>query len=162
MKVAFRLLPSGIRGRSLVGQFDSRDDTSACPAKPLIAESPAYGPDSQSISFRGWKLIRRGDGSELLFDLAKDSDEAFNVISESTSELKAGLRLNDRSLNLQPLGVELEFALGQFHSQCLQPRTIRAELGDVRGRQRRLHQGQYLSGFDLAANPREFPVRWWQ
>jgi hypothetical protein len=49
---------------------------------PLIAESPAYGPDSRAVVWRDHKLIVRSDGVELLFDLRSDPGESRNLRHE--------------------------------------------------------------------------------
>ncbi|HEY8019700.1 MAG TPA: sulfatase [Thermoanaerobaculia bacterium] len=67
--------PAGIRGRSLGPLLRRSPAPEACVETPRIAESPAYGPDSRAVTWKGRKLIARGDGGELLFDLRADPGE---------------------------------------------------------------------------------------
>ncbi|MEM7052019.1 MAG: sulfatase [Acidobacteriota bacterium] len=69
-----------------------------CTPLPQIAESPAYGPDSQSVTWKGRKLIRRFDGVELLYDLRQDAAER-SPLTPSQDLPIAGLQaLIDREL----------------------------------------------------------------
>jgi arylsulfatase A-like enzyme len=71
--------PPSLRGRSLRELLEGR--TPACPELPQIAESPAYGPDSRSITWGETKLVAREDGVRLLFDLGRDPAEREDLSS---------------------------------------------------------------------------------
>ncbi len=71
--------PGGARGRSLVPLLTSGAAPGRCAAAPLIAESPAYGPDSKAVIWNGRKLVVRGQGGPLLFDLRADPGERRNL-----------------------------------------------------------------------------------
>ena len=71
--------PSGARGRSLVPLLASGAAPGSCAAVPLIAESPAYGPDSKAVIWEDWKLIVRSQSGPLLFDLRADPGERRNL-----------------------------------------------------------------------------------
>ncbi|HEY7216185.1 MAG TPA: sulfatase [Thermoanaerobaculia bacterium] len=81
--------PSGARGRSLVPLLSG--DAGSCAAAPLVAESPAYGPDSKAVISEGHKLIVRSRGGPLLFDLRADPGEHRNL-AETDPRLEARLR----------------------------------------------------------------------
>jgi arylsulfatase A-like enzyme len=49
------------------------------PCRPIVAESPAYGPDSAAVVWGGMKLVRRGGQPDRLYDLGADSEERTNV-----------------------------------------------------------------------------------
>lgn len=75
-------------GRSLTGLIDRSDK---CGRRALVAESPAYGPDSAALVLWPKKLVRRGEHS-MLFDLERDPGERQDVAStdpESTRALAA-------------------------------------------------------------------------
>jgi arylsulfatase A-like enzyme len=67
-------IPPAMRGSSLNSllRAGGRDD---CPDKPVIAESPAYGPDTNAVVWRRHKLIQRADGVDLLYSLRDDPQE---------------------------------------------------------------------------------------
>ncbi|MFP5287832.1 MAG: sulfatase, partial [Thermoanaerobaculia bacterium] len=89
--------PPGIRGRSLAPLLAGRSEAEGCEAVPVIAESPAYGPDSKAVVWKRRKLVVRG-GEELLFDLRQDPGENRNLAG-SQPELAAALRaILDREL----------------------------------------------------------------
>lgn len=50
-----------------------------CPQRPLLAEAPAYGPDSFALRMGHWKLVRRGDDLVQLYDLERDPGERTEV-----------------------------------------------------------------------------------
>ena len=84
--------PPGLRGRSLASLLAESSESKDCPAAvPVIAESPAYGPDSKAVIWKGRKLIVRGKGEELLFDLRQDPGESRNLAG-SHPDLAAALR----------------------------------------------------------------------
>lgn len=82
--------PAGLRGRSFAALLrdGERED---CRPVPLIAESPAYGPDAKAIVWRRQKLIVRGDGVELLYDLSRDPGERVDL-RRAQPELAATLK----------------------------------------------------------------------
>lgn len=82
---------AGIRGRSLAPLFTESPEPEACRAVPVVAESPAYGPDSKAVIWKDRKLIAVSDGSELLFDLRSDPGERRNLAG-TQPHLAAGLR----------------------------------------------------------------------
>jgi arylsulfatase A-like enzyme len=71
--------PSGVRGHSLVPLLASGAAPGSCTAAPLIAESPAYGPDAKAVIWQGRKLVVRGTGDPLLFDLRADPGERHDL-----------------------------------------------------------------------------------
>ena len=76
-------------GRSLVPATTTGED---CPEVPIVAESPAYGPDSRAVIWKRRKLIVRSDGVEYLFDLRRDPEERHNLAAERP-RLVTALRL---------------------------------------------------------------------
>jgi len=96
------------RGRSLVSQLDQSAGAKECSEVPLIAESPAYGPDSKSVIWKGRKLIVRSDGAEFLFDLRSDPGERRNLATLQP-HLATGLRtILERELARAPGPVRSE------------------------------------------------------
>jgi len=83
--------PEGIRGRSLAPLVRPGSATQ-CTQVPLIAESPAYGPDSQALIWNQLKLVVRNDGVVLLYDLRRDPAEKVDL-SKRHVGLVASLRL---------------------------------------------------------------------
>jgi arylsulfatase A-like enzyme len=81
----------GLRGHSLVPMLAKTSEPQGCTAVPLIAESPAYGPDSKAVSWKGRKLIVRSQGGDFLFDLRTDPGEQHNLLA-SRPHLAAGLK----------------------------------------------------------------------
>ncbi|HEV8581913.1 MAG TPA: sulfatase [Thermoanaerobaculia bacterium] len=81
----------GLRGRSLVPMLAKSPEADDCTAVPLIAESPAYGPDSKAVIWKGRKLIVRSQGGDFLFDLRDDPGERRNLLG-TPPHLAAGLR----------------------------------------------------------------------
>ncbi len=73
--------PPTMRGRSLRDLLESETSPHACPALPQIAESPAYGPNSRSITWDETKLVARKDGVRLLYDLRRDPTEGEDLSS---------------------------------------------------------------------------------
>jgi arylsulfatase A-like enzyme len=102
--------PSGLRGRSLVSLVRRDAKPEGCVEAPLVAESPAYGPDSRALTWRGHKLIARSDGVEFLFDLRVDPGERRNLADEDPRRVAAL-----RSL----LGWELAPATGRAQPEAL-------------------------------------------
>ena len=82
--------PRTMRGTSLQPSFGSAEPP-PCNATTVIAESPAYGPDSRAVLFNQRKLIARSDGVQFLFDLRDDPKEHRNVAAQRP-ELVAALR----------------------------------------------------------------------
>ena len=81
--------PSTMRGTSLTSYF--AQDAGACSASAVIAESPAYGPDSRAVIMNQRKLVVRSDGAQSLFDLRDDSQEHHNLAARRP-EVVAALR----------------------------------------------------------------------
>lgn len=69
-----------MRGRSLASFLAEGASRGDCAPLPLVAESPAYGPDSKAVIWKAHKLIVRNDGVELLFDLRDDPGEQRNLV----------------------------------------------------------------------------------
>lgn len=63
----------GARGRDLSPLLAG--DHPPCAARPLLAEAPAYGPDSFALRLGRFKLVRRGEQVVRLYDLAGDPEE---------------------------------------------------------------------------------------
>jgi arylsulfatase A-like enzyme len=59
-----------------------------CQPRALAAESPAYGPDSRAVLYKGWKLVLRQSAPPALYDLAHDPGEHRNLAEESPRQLK--------------------------------------------------------------------------
>ena len=59
--------------------------------RPLYSESPAYGPESWSLVIWPHKLIVRGDGRMLLFDLDDDPSEIRDLSADRPERLEAML-----------------------------------------------------------------------
>jgi arylsulfatase A-like enzyme len=78
------------RGRSLVA-VSLADLAGTCAELPALAESPAYGPDSGAVIWKGRKLISRYGRGELLFDLRNDPAERHDLAPGQPS-LAAGMR----------------------------------------------------------------------
>lgn len=74
--------PETMQGRDLTGLLDGSGD---CPRRALVAESPAYGPDSAALVVWPMKLVRRGGVSQL-FSLDTDPGERRDV---ATAESRA-------------------------------------------------------------------------
>ncbi len=67
--------PPEMRGRSLAPLLRRAKQDAGCTPVPLVAESPAYGPNTQAVIWKRRKLIVRHDGVELLYDLSRDPGE---------------------------------------------------------------------------------------
>jgi choline-sulfatase len=80
-----------MRGRSLAPWLARDAPQGSCTATPLIAESPAYGPDSKAVIWNGRKLVVRSQGGPLLFDLRADPGEHQNLAG-TAPRLEANLR----------------------------------------------------------------------
>ena len=80
--------PSTMRGTSLTSYFGQN---AACRPTPVIAESPAYGPDSRAVIMNQRKLVSRGDGVQSAFDLRDDAQERNNLAARRP-ELVAALQ----------------------------------------------------------------------
>jgi arylsulfatase A-like enzyme len=94
--------PPGTRGRSLREFLEGEVGPRPCPVLPLIAESPAYGPNSRSITWDQMKLIVREDGVRLLYDLRRDPGERDDL---SSTRPQLADRLSDdlgRQLRSEP------------------------------------------------------------
>jgi arylsulfatase A-like enzyme len=83
--------PSTMRGVSLTSYFARDAAAGACSASAVIAESPAYGPDSRAVIMNQRKLVVRSDGAQSLFDLRDDSQEHHNLAARRP-EVVAALR----------------------------------------------------------------------
>ena len=83
--------PSTMRGRSLTSYFKPGSTAGGCVTAPVVAESPAYGPDSQAVVLNQRKLVIRSDGVKSLFDLRDDSMER-NDLAARRPELVTALR----------------------------------------------------------------------
>ena len=83
---------TGMRGRSLAPFLRPDPRPALCEPVALVAESPAYGPDSQALIWKGRKLIVRQDGVALLYDLRRDPLERTDL-SASQPEVVKALRL---------------------------------------------------------------------
>jgi arylsulfatase A-like enzyme len=70
--------PATMEGRDLGGWLDGIQD---CPRRSLVAESPAYGPDSAALVDWPTKLVKRG-GSTRLFALDRDPGERIGLSAE--------------------------------------------------------------------------------
>jgi arylsulfatase A-like enzyme len=81
---------AGMRGRSLAPLLWG-SSTDACDERVQIAESPAYGPDSTAVSWKGEKLILRHAAKPFLYDLRRDPRER-DDLSERRPQAVAGLR----------------------------------------------------------------------
>ncbi len=82
--VAGRPLPDADWAGGLVGRSRAADPDpeAAGPARPLLAEAIAYGPDLVMVRNRRWKLIARRDGAVLaLHDLEADPGETRDLAS---------------------------------------------------------------------------------
>lgn len=82
-------VPASMQGASLLPGMRRHEPF---PDSPLLAESPAYGPDSRSIIKGNWKLVVRDDGHKLLFNLESDPLESrnrFEQEAEIVAELEA-------------------------------------------------------------------------
>ena len=92
-----------MRGRSLVPLISEGSAPDPCPASPILAESPAYGPDSRAVIWRGHKLIERQDGVTLLYDLRSDPDEQHDLAAALPHQVE-GLRslLNHQLTSSEP------------------------------------------------------------
>ena len=75
-------LPSGLRGTSLTPFLSGSPQPPTCEPRPSLAESPAYGPDTKSLTFGRFKLVRRYDGLVQLFDLGSDPGEELDLAAE--------------------------------------------------------------------------------
>lgn len=84
-----------VSGRSLVQPGIPGE---SCQEVPIVAESPAYGPDSKAVIWRRRKLIVRSDGVELLFDLRRDPGERRNLAPSQPNLASALRRILEREL----------------------------------------------------------------
>jgi arylsulfatase A-like enzyme len=75
-------IPEGLRGTSLSPFLSPSQGAPDCQPQPVLAESPAYGPDSRAITFGRFKLIRQNDGFVQLFDLHADPEEMLDLSAE--------------------------------------------------------------------------------
>jgi len=80
-----------MRGKSLARLVVGQEGAS-CPDVPVVAESPAYGPDARAVIWRRRKLVERHDGVELLFDLRSNPGETHNLATAEPDTVN-GLRL---------------------------------------------------------------------
>lgn len=83
-----------------------------CPELPQIAESPAYGPDSRAVVWRGRKLIERADGVRMLFDLRRDPAERQDLIGRqpAAAEALAGILARElAAAEPRPPGEPMEY-----------------------------------------------------
>lgn len=81
-----------MRGVSLTPMLAAGREPPACRPLPLVADSPAYGPDSRAVVWKRRKLITRIDGVELLFDLRDDPGERHDLAAsrpETVAEMRA-------------------------------------------------------------------------
>lgn len=83
--------PPEMRGRSLAPLLRRDAPEAGCTPVPLVAESPAYGPNTQAVVWKRRKLIVRHDGVELLYDLSRDPGEK-DDLSVRQPEVVAQLR----------------------------------------------------------------------
>jgi len=90
-------VPTSLPGQNLLAT-PMLLDADRCDTPPVIAESPAHGPDSKALIWQGKKLIVRNDGIKLLFDLSRDPGERENLapsrremVAEMVSILEAEL-----------------------------------------------------------------------
>jgi arylsulfatase A-like enzyme len=83
--------PPEMRGRSLAPFLRRAAQAERCLPVPLVAESPAYGPNAQAVIWKRRKLIVRQDGVELLYDLGRDPGEKTDL-SVRHPEVAAQLR----------------------------------------------------------------------
>ena len=97
--------PEAIRGQSLVPLLRPGRGRADCEPLALVAESPAYGPNSKAVVWNDHKLILRQDGVKLLYDLAHDAGETTDL-SRSNPELMSQLQrvLGRELLNAKPQG----------------------------------------------------------
>lgn len=101
-----------MRGISLQRWIAPGGGGDACPDLPQIAESPAYGPDSRAVTWRGRKLIERADGVRMLFDLREDPGERHNRIGQEPVAAEALTGILERELatgERQPPSERMEF-----------------------------------------------------
>lgn len=77
-------------GLSLVAYLQA-ERWPTCVEVPQVASAPAYGPSMSAIIWKQRKLIVRGDGVELLYDLRADPKERTNL-AEGLPDVVAGLR----------------------------------------------------------------------
>jgi len=75
-------------GRSLASYVTGKQ-TPASAREPLFSESPAYGPESWSLVQWPFKVIQRGDGSTLLFNLDEDPVETHDLSTVEPGRLTA-------------------------------------------------------------------------
>jgi len=98
-------LPAGMHGISLLPQLRqvSRDESSS--SRIFLAQSPAYGPDSTALILGNNKLIHRGDGIDLLFDLDSDPGEHENLSRSDSKRLETLLaKMKEIEKELTPAG----------------------------------------------------------
>ncbi len=103
-------LPEDLAGLSRARLLRGGEDD--CDPVPLIAESPAYGPDGASVTWRDLKLIRRVDGVRLLYDLRRDPGERHDLAGERPGAVAALAAMLDTELAgglTTPSGEPLEY-----------------------------------------------------
>jgi arylsulfatase A-like enzyme len=88
----------GLRGRSLAGWLTGSPRGDDCGTEPVVAHSPAYGPDASAVVWKSWKLISRADGVELLYDLRRDPGERTNLRDTHASRAQELRRLAEAQL----------------------------------------------------------------
>ncbi|REJ72987.1 MAG: hypothetical protein DWQ36_10370 [Acidobacteria bacterium] len=80
--------PDSMQGRSLAGLArESAGGEVRCPRRPILAQSPAYGPDASALVLQRKKLISRADDVELFYDLLSDPEERNPKTSDGDGEL---------------------------------------------------------------------------
>lgn len=77
-------VPPSMEGEDLTPHLDG---TAVCRRRALVAESPAYGPDSAALLAWPLKLVRRGDSSRL-YDLESDPRERKDIASAHAEETR--------------------------------------------------------------------------
>jgi arylsulfatase A-like enzyme len=84
--------PETMSGKSLTGLTERSEK---CGRRALVAESPAYGPDSAALVLWPMKLVRRG-GQTMLFDLERDPGERREISSTEPEKTRALAAILDR------------------------------------------------------------------
>lgn len=82
-------LPNQFVGRSLVGLAGGKAEESA---RGTLAHGNFWGPPLDSWTQGGWKLIRRSDGSLMLFDLKSDPKEQNDLSAVEAARLESMLK----------------------------------------------------------------------
>ena len=79
---------TGLPGRSLAPRLRAGEPPD-CEAVPVVAESPAYGPDAKAVVWDGRKLVVRSDGVVQLFDLRTDPGETRDLAAADPATVRA-------------------------------------------------------------------------